>query len=212
MKRLFYWLLGFVAAIVAVSLIWRWASRRYQLPCPSMLAGLLDNPVMDRIAGTQSTLDYIGLRPGERGLDVGCGPGRLTLPAARRVGQEGSILALDVQPDMLTHVQHHAAREGLSNIRFRLADISGNKNLPEPNSFDRAWLVTVLGEIPDRQAALRNIHQLLREGGVLSITEIMGDPHYQRRQIVLNLAEEAGFAPTEFWGSPLSYTQNFIKE
>jgi hypothetical protein len=72
-------------------------------------------------------------------------------------------------------------------------------------------LVTVLGEIPNRLAALRNIHQLLREGGVLSITEIMGDPHYQRRQIVLNLAEEAGFVPTEFWGSPLSYTQNFVK-
>jgi ubiquinone/menaquinone biosynthesis C-methylase UbiE len=113
---------------------------------------------------------------------------------------------------MLTHVQHHAAREGLSNISFCLADISNNRNLPGANSFDRAWLVTVLGEIPDRLAALRNIHQLLKEEGVLSITEIIGDPHYQRRQTVLNLAEEAGFAPTEFWGSPLSYTQNFVKQ
>jgi SAM-dependent methyltransferase len=212
MKRLFYWLLGLITIIVAVSLIWRWASRRYQLPCPALLAGLLDNPVMDRIAGTRSTLDYIGLRPGERGLDVGCGPGRLTLPAARRVGPEGAIVALDIQPEMLTYVQHHADREGLSNISFRLADISSDRNLPEANSFDRAWLVTVLGEIPNRLAALCNIHQLLREGGVLSITEIIGDPHYQRRQTVLNLAEEAGFVPTEFWGSPLSYTQNFVKQ
>jgi ubiquinone/menaquinone biosynthesis C-methylase UbiE len=211
MKRLLYWLLGLIAAVVAVSLVWRWASRHYQLPCPSLLAGLLDNPVMDRIAGTRRTLDYIGLRPGERGLDVGAGPGRLTLPAARRVGPEGAVVALDIQPEMLTYVQHHAAREGLSNISFRLADISSNRNLPETNSFDRAWLVTVLGEIPDRLAALRNLHQLLKAGGVLSITEIMGDPHYQRRQNVLDLAQEAGFTPTEFWGSPLSYTQNFVK-
>jgi ubiquinone/menaquinone biosynthesis C-methylase UbiE len=167
---------------------------------------------MDRVAGTQTTLDHIGLRPGERGLDVGCGPGRLTLPAARRVGSNGSIVALDVQPDMLTHVQHHAAREGLSNISFRLADIAGDKNLPAENNFDRAWLVTVLGEIPNRQAALRNIYRLLKSGAVLSITEIFGDPHYQRRQTVLELAQEAGFVPSEFWGSPLSYTQNFIKQ
>lgn len=212
MKRLFYGLLTLIAAIVAISLVWRWASRRYALPCPSAWAGLLDNPLMDRVAGTQTTLDHIGLRPGEKGLDIGCGPGRLTLPAARRVGLDGSIVALDVQPDMLTYVQHHAAREGLANISFRLADIAGNKNLPEANEFDRAWLVTVLGEIPNRLAALRNIYYLLKPGAILSITEILGDPHYQRRQAVLELAQEAGFAPTEYWGSPLSYTQNFIKQ
>ena len=56
------------------------------------------------------------------------------------------------------------------------------------NNFDRALLVTVLGEIPDRDAALRAIFDALKPGGILSITEILRDPHYQRRTTVLRLA------------------------
>lgn len=59
--------------------------------------------------------------------------------------------------------------------------------------FDRAWLVTVLGEVPAREAALREVYKALKLGGVLSIAEVIPDPHYQNQSTVRRLAEGAGF-------------------
>lgn len=90
-------ILAITAALVSDCLLWRWASRRRQLPCPYWLAWLLANPLVERVIGTETTLDRIGLRPGERGLDVGSGWGRLAIPATRRVGPTGAIVAPDIQ-------------------------------------------------------------------------------------------------------------------
>lgn len=200
-----------VAALVVGVLWWRRASRRHPSPCPTWAAWVLDNPLTEALAGTQTTFDRIGLRPGERALDVGSGPGRLAIPAARRVGPSGAVVALDVQPGMLARLQRRAALAGVTaEISPRLGDIATDVELP-PGSFDRAWLVTVLGEIPERRAALRNLYRILKPGGTLSITEIFGDPHYQRRAVVARLCVEAGFEPTQRWGTALAYTQNFIK-
>lgn len=199
-----------VAALAAAGLLWRWASRRRELPCPSWAAWALENPLTEAVAGTRTTLDRIGLRSGERGLDVGCGPGRLSIPAARRVGPAGEIVALDVQPGMLARLGSGADLAGVTNIDARLGDITTDTSLP-PEGFDRAWLVLALGEIPDRCAALRNLYRVLRPGGTLSVTEIFGDPHYQRLGLVSRLCREAGFVPTRYWGTMLAYTQNFAK-
>jgi ubiquinone/menaquinone biosynthesis C-methylase UbiE len=210
MKKTFYGLLALITGLIGVGLWWRRAGRRRQLPCPYWLAWLLDNPLTEAVAGTQVTLDRIGLQPGEHGLDVGSGPGRLSIPAAQRVGPNGRVVALDVQPQMLARLRKRAAAAGVTNVAARLGDITGDSSLPT-GSFDRAWLVTVLGEIPDRQAALRNVYRVLKPGGVLSITEIFPDPHYQSRTEVLRLGQEAGFEPTRYWGTPLAFTQNFVK-
>ena len=99
---------------------------------------------------------------------------------------------------------------GIRNLIPRLSDITVDHELPS-DSVDRAWLVTVLGEIPDRPAALKNLYRILRPGGTLSVTEILGDPHYQRRETVLRLAGDAGFKPTQYWSTLLAFTQNFTK-
>jgi ubiquinone/menaquinone biosynthesis C-methylase UbiE len=78
-------------------------------------------------------------------------------------------------------------------------------------SFDVVFLVTVLGEIPDRAAALAECHRVLKPGGVLSISEMFGDPHYQRKAIVRRLATAAGFRPASIEGGFWLYTANFVK-
>jgi ubiquinone/menaquinone biosynthesis C-methylase UbiE len=209
-KRKFPLVIGFALALVAGSLWWRRESRRRNLPCPAWLGWLLENPLMDRFAGTQTTLDRIGLQPGERGLDIGAGPGRIAIPAAQRLGPEGKLVAVDIQPAMLERLCARVEKEGLTNLETRLFDIT-TPNVLEQEVYDRAWLVTVLGEIPDREAALRNIYWALRPRGTLSITEILPDPHYQSLQTVLRFAKSAGFQPSGHWGTFLSYTQNFTK-
>jgi hypothetical protein len=75
-----------LGAVLLFFLGWRWASRVWSLPCPTLLAWALDNRFYERITGTQVTLQRMGLRPGQRVLEVGPGPGRLLIPAAQAVG------------------------------------------------------------------------------------------------------------------------------
>ncbi len=76
---------------------------------------------------------------------------------------------------------------------------------------DRAILVTVLGEIPDREAALKAIFDVLKPGGILSVTEIVFDPHFQRRSTATRFALAAGFGEKAFFGNRIAYTLHFDK-
>jgi SAM-dependent methyltransferase len=80
-------------------------------PFPASIAWLLDNPLA-RIQANR-LVRRLPIEAGSRVIDVGCGPGRLTLPVARIVGDEGEVLAVDVQSEMLAIVERRAAREGL---------------------------------------------------------------------------------------------------
>jgi ubiquinone/menaquinone biosynthesis C-methylase UbiE len=81
----------------------------------------------------------------------------------------------------------------------------------EPQSFDRAMLVTVLGEIPNRERAMAEIFRALKPGGVLAVTEALPDPHYQPYSRVRRLASQVGFVPLNRYGNWVAFTANFIK-
>ena len=145
-----------VALLILIALAWRIASRRYTLPCPVWMKGLLDPPSFGGVsARTQKTIGLLDLRPGMSVLDAGCGPGRLTIPIAQRVGPDGEVTAMDLQEGMLREVEVRARAANLTNIRFLRAGIGEGKLGRE--RFDRAVLITVPGEIPGREAALSEI-------------------------------------------------------
>jgi ubiquinone/menaquinone biosynthesis C-methylase UbiE len=194
-----------LGALVAVVMVWRYGG----LPCPWWLVPLLENPYVERVAGASVLLERAGVAPGIRVLDAGCGPGRLTLPAAQRVGSSGRVLALDLQPRMLQMLARRVREAGLANVAIVRARL-GDGALPA-EAFDVALLVTVLGEIPLRLTALREIHRSLRPGGVLSVTEVLPDPHYQPLGRVRALAHEAGFREQSLVSGWLSYTLNLTR-
>jgi ubiquinone/menaquinone biosynthesis C-methylase UbiE len=201
---------GAIALFLIITLVWRFSSRRHSIPCPVWLRWLveLDNPFAktNRAAVIVENLD---LKPGMFVLDAGCGPGRVTIPAASRVDNEGTVVAVDIQSGMLARAKEKAQAAEQSNIVFLQAGIGDGKL--EHNRFDRALLVTVLGEIPNQQAAMKEIYDSLKPGGILSVTEIIFDPHFQRRSTVSRLAEEAGFREKQFFGNRLAYTLNLEK-
>ena len=197
--------LAFVAGAVLVCL----HRRHHRHPCPWWLSVLLDNPYMNAVVGARRLLDRIGLAPGMRVLDVGCGPGRIAIPAAERVAPDGEVVALDVQPQMLRKLEARCAERGLTNVRTVLGDVC--EAALEEAYFDRALLVTVLGELPDPEAALRAMGAALKPGGVLSVTEALPDPDYQTGARVRRLCESAGLRLERTYDAALAFTMNFAK-
>ena len=199
-----------VILIVVLTLVWRFISNRRSLPCPSWLSWMveMDNPFTNTNRASV-IIDLLGLQPGMKVLDAGCGPGRLAIPAAKAIGSQGELTALDIQAGMLARVQEKARTAGLSNIRLMQVELGKGKL--EMAYYDRAMLVTVLGEIPEQEAALQEICQALKPGGILSVTEVIFDPHFQSRESVQRVADRVGFREAGFFGKRLAYTMHFEK-
>jgi ubiquinone/menaquinone biosynthesis C-methylase UbiE len=142
-------------------------------------------------------------RPGETVLEVGPGTGYYTLPVAEWLGPEGSLHVFDLQQEMLDHTMRAAREQSLTNLEPRRGDAS---ELPyEAATFDAAYLVTVLGEIPDQDAALRELRRVLKPAGRLVVGELFGDPHMVRASTLRRRAEAAGLRFERQVGPPLGY-------
>lgn len=191
-----------------LKLISRLAARfGHSSPCPVALSRLVDNPVRRRYM--RPVFDRIGIQPGERVLEVGPGPGAFTVEAAQRAGPEGLLVAVDIQPDMIARVNERVRQAGLTNVGTHVASAHA---LPlDDKCIDRAFLITVLPEIPDRNRALAELYRVLRPAGVLSVTEEFYDPDYLFSSETIPLVEPAGFRFRERYGGILVYTVNFVK-
>lgn len=201
MQFYLYALLSFLVVFIA----WRFASTQASLPCPPWLAWLveLDNPLF-RTNRASTIIGGLDIKAGMRVLDAGCGPGRLTIPLAMEVGAKGQVVAVDLQSGMLERAKAKAQRERFRNISFYEAELGAHEL--DFGSFDRAVMVTVLGEIPNQEAALRDVFGALRPGGVLAISEVIADPHFQSREHVLDIARRVGFRERSRVGGRFGYT------
>lgn len=103
------------------------------------------------------------LRPGERVLDVACGTGLVTFPAAEAVGAGGAAVGTDISEKMVAAARELAARKGLSHVTFEHMDAEGLR-LPD-HSFDAALCALGLMYVPDPREALRQMLRVLRPGG-----------------------------------------------
>ena len=107
------------------------------------------------------------LRPGMRILDVGCGPGSITVGLAAAVAP-GPVLAIDLAGDVLDHGRQFAAERGVSNVRFEQSDLLA---LDAPGAFDVVYAHQVLQHVPDPIAALDAMRGLLAPGGVVAVRD-----------------------------------------
>ncbi|MCA9027284.1 MAG: methyltransferase domain-containing protein [Planctomycetaceae bacterium] len=199
-----------IVVAVLVTIGWRLASSRRSLPCPVWLRWLveLDNP-FTKTNRASFIVESLAVSPGMTVLDAGCGPGRLTVPLATSVGPTGHVVAFDLQPGMLARAKAKTESAGYTNTEF-VAGSLGDGMLPA-NHFDRAVLVTVLGEIPDRTAALTELFRTLKPGGILAIVEVIFDPHFQSRKTVTDLSASTGLRERAFFGHSWAYVIHFEK-
>jgi len=179
----------------------------YPFPIPAAMIRLIDNPLRRRFFSAEKTLDLVGIRPGMQVLELGSGFGFFTLEAARRVGPTGKLYSLDIEPQAIAILRQKI--QNLTNLEAHVGDAYELEFSDE--SLDLAFLVAVLGEIPDPVRALREIYRVLKADGVLSITEMLPDPDYPLRRTVVRWCREAGFKLVEKGGNFFYYTLNFRK-
>lgn len=177
---------------------------------PHELSFVLDNPLRNFILPAERLANRLELKPDSHVLEIGPGPGYFSVEVAKQI-PDGHLVLFDIQHEMLVKSRAKLARSGLPRtadpgandhpsandcITNGIAFAQGNAAaLPfRPASFDRVFLVTVLGEVSDPEACVARIAEVLRPGGLLSVTEQAGDPDALTEAALETMASRHGFA------------------
>jgi ubiquinone/menaquinone biosynthesis C-methylase UbiE len=153
-------------------------------------------------ADPQKNIDQFGLQAGMRVADIGSGSGFYALAAAQAVTSKGSVLAIDVQQDLLAKLSNEARRQGISNIQTIWGDVEklGGTKLAD-KSVDAAIISNVLFQAESREGVIAETLRILKPGGkalVIDWTDAFGGmgPHPEAvvtRAMAEDLFEKAGF-------------------
>ena len=131
------------------------------------------NPAFEAVLATRTAAQEAAfflpyLRPGMRVLDVGCGPGTITLGLAAAV-TPGAVVGIDLQPSQVEQAQVRATAQTITNVRFEVADVY---QLPFPDhAFDAAFAHAVLMHLREPVRALVELRRVLRPGGIIGVRD-----------------------------------------
>jgi ubiquinone/menaquinone biosynthesis C-methylase UbiE len=175
---------------------------------PHQLAFVLLTPLRALLLSPAELVRRLGVAEDARVLEIGPGPGYFSPAVARRVAR-GRLELFDLQREMLAKARRRLRRAGATNVGFAQGD--GTRLPYRDASFDAAFLVAVLGEVPDPRACVAEIARVLRPGGVLSVSELPGDPDALAASEVREMAEAAGLVPSQSFAIRGGFTRNYRK-
>ncbi|HEX7244717.1 MAG TPA: methyltransferase domain-containing protein [Solirubrobacterales bacterium] len=191
-------LLGAAALATLAAALW-WRKNPSACPYGQRFWVQAPHPIISR----ERLRSVLRPEPGERLLEIGVGTGYYSLDLAEWIGPEGTLELFDIQREFLDHVGRRAAERGLANLVPTQGDATA---LPyDDESMDAVVLTTVLGEIPDPVAALREIHRVLKPDGRLVVGELFGDPHFTTQSALRRQSAEASLAWQEHSGNWFGY-------
>jgi arsenite methyltransferase len=134
-----------------------------------------------------------GFRAGEIVADIGAGTGIFSVPIARAVGAEGTVLAVEVDEGFLPIIEQKAREQGVSNVRPVLGEFT-DPRLPR-RDVDAAFFHDVLHHIEDREAYILTLATYMESGSRIVVVDYNGDvpgiPHSNQPEMVIRPAEVA---------------------
>lgn len=157
----------------------------------------------------------VGIRPGNRVLDFGCGSGHYTIPAAQVVGKNGMVIAVDRDRDVLFSLKIAAGSKGLTNIHPEAASEEPAINLPD-QSVDAILAYDILHYFESRQNLLEQFYRVLKSSGFLSVYPkhhkddypLFNLAHLSLKEIIAEI-ERAGFILKEKFREELIHDDNY---
>jgi ubiquinone/menaquinone biosynthesis C-methylase UbiE len=149
-----------------------------------------DNPLLPIIRNPYKVLDRAGLKSGQVVLEVGCGPGFFTIPAADIVGEKGMVYAVDVHPLAIERVKNKIRKKGIENVTPILASAS-DTGLPD-GSVDLSFLIGLPYVAGGLDSVLSEMFRIMKPGGMLSIAKTRGSA-----KNLIKATENRGFTYTE---------------
>jgi len=159
--------------------------------CPPWLSWLLINPIRSISQNPKKTLQRF-IRKGDTVLDAGCGPGYFTTVMAELVGENGLVIAADIQEWMLEKVRRRVKRAGLlRQVRLHLAQ-ADRLNVPSDH-VDFALAFWMAHEVPDKGRLFTEILGCLKPGGILLLAEPKTHINENNFRRIVEAAGKAGF-------------------
>jgi ubiquinone/menaquinone biosynthesis C-methylase UbiE len=170
---------------------WKDVWRRFsgQGAYPHELAAILLIPLRRIVLSPEKLIPHLHLVRTSRILEVGPGPGFFSVDVAQAVPQ-GRLELVDIQREMLQKARRRLQRAGVPNVGYTQATAA---KLPfQSRTFDIAFLVAVLGEVPDPKACMNSIADVLRPDGLLVVAELPGDPDALAEEQLRDLTQGTG--------------------
>ena len=199
------WAAGCLGVAIGAGVAARVWSHRSPAPMPHWIRWVLFLPRTSQSADRLKAI--LQPQPGERLLEIGPGVGIHALPVGAALAPGGTLHVVDVQWEMLEDLRRRAAQAALNNLREVVGDA---QRLPYPDrSFDGAYLISVLGGVPDEEAALRELRRVLKPGGRLVVGEIVVDPDFISARALKERTAAAGFAFERQLGPGIAYLASF---
>jgi len=204
---------GFI--ICATSPI-RLAKRVRRFQPPPFAAGIeiriLESDFRRKLWPVEEIIDHSGMGEGMIVLELGCGLGIHTADFAQAIGEEGKLYAVDMQPEMISRLQEKLSKQEYQHLGNIETKVASAYDLPfGDESIDLVVMVGVLGEIPDKDRALREIRRVLKLWGILAISENLIDPDYPLRKTTRKYCEQVGYQLSKASGNFFNYVLQFRK-
>jgi len=197
---------------VFYQLILRLARRYWKFPAPSFIGKFLDSKQRKVMQPPEKIISRSGIDKGMTVLEIGCGSGAFTTDVARAIGNKGILSALDIEIKMLKQVASKLNRIENKDIKnVKLVQASAYTLPFSKESFDIVYMVAVFQEIPNKEKALKEINRVLKNNGILSISEFIVDPDYPLKSTTIKMVQRTGFNLNIVSGNFFNYTITFGK-
>jgi predicted methyltransferase len=158
---------------------------------------VFESPGREKRLQIERVMDILGIAPGKAVADIGAGSGWFSMRAAKRVGGDGMVYAVDINPDAIRYIDERMKKEQIGNVKTILSQ--PDDPLLPASSIDAVLVLKTYHEVAHPVVLLRNLRPALRPGAKVGIIDRNGngENHGVGRDVVIREAREAGYKLVE---------------